>query len=237
MEERRKVDESGRRIIEEVTYSGVRKIIGNRMQDSLRQSPQAMISVKADMSGLAAYKDRLKEKGIKVTYTDLLLKATGLVLEKNPTVNSARIGNKIIRYKSVNIGVAVGTEQGLYVPVIKEVQGKKLTEISAELKEIVQKIRNGELNPEWFQGGTFTVSNLGMYNIEAATPIINQPEAAILCIGRTNKEFVVQEDDSIVIVPRAMLSMTLDHSVMDGMHGACFLSELCSVMRDPEKYF
>lgn len=237
MEEKLKVDEIGRQILEEVPYSGLRKMIGNRMISSLQQAPQAMISIKVDMSGVTAYKNALKGQGVKVTYTDLLIKVIGKALEQNPVVNSARMGTKIIRYKSVHIGVAVGTEQGLYVPVIRDVQDKSLTEVSAELKDMAQRIRQGELVPEWFQGGTFTISNLGMYDIEVATPIINQPEGAILCVGKTTREPVVQEDDSIAIVPQAMLSMTLDHSIMDGMHGSNFLLSVRSIMTEPEKYF
>ena len=230
------VDNEGRRIAKTANYSGLRKIIGTRMKASLEKAPQAMISTSMDMSGLAAVKAKLADAGHKVTYTDLLVRVIGIALQKCPEVNVAVVDGKIHQYESVNIGVAVGTAQGLYVPVIKEVQEKSLFDISAELKAIVAGLKSGNVDPTWFAGGTFTISNLGMYDIETCTPILNTPEAGILCVGSTKKKAVVTEDDQIVIRPMATFSMTLDHSAMDGVPGAVFLKTIGEILAAPEAY-
>lgn len=224
-------------ILDEVPLMGLRRIIAKRMEESLKKSPQATITTKADMSALIALKETYLGQGIKLTFSDILIKVAACALELNPTVNASNQDGKIIRYKSVNIGVAVGTDKGLYVPVIKNVQDKSLIEISKELKELIAKVNAGKITPEDFSGGTFTISNLGMFDLDVMTPIINIPEAAILCIGTTRKELVVEDDDSVKIKLMTTLSLTLDHSVMDGIPGAKFLSTFKSIMANPTEYF
>lgn len=229
-------DKAGRRIAGVKVYSGLRKIIGNRMKSSLEKSPQAMISTQMDMSELGKVKQRLADAGHKVTYTDLLIRVIGIALQKCPDVNAAVVDGKLYHYESINIGVAVGTDAGLYVPVLREVQDKTLFEISAELKEIVKNLKSGKVDPAYFEGGTFTISNLGMYDIETTTPIINAPEAAILCVGATKRRVVVGENDEIVIKPMATFSMTLDHAALDGVPGANFMKTIGEILCAPDQY-
>lgn len=226
------VDNERRRIKKTTNYSGLRKIIGNRMKASIEKAPQAMISTSMDMTNLVAVKAKLLENGYKVTYTDLLVRVVGIALQRCPEVNAAVVDGKLHQYESVNIGVAVGTEQGLYVPVIREVQDKLLADISSEIREIALNLKQGRIDPNYFSGGTFTISNLGMFDIETCTPIINSPEAAILCVGTTKKKPVVVENDEIAVRPMAPFSLTLDHSAMDGVPGAVFLKTIGEILAD-----
>lgn len=224
-------------ILDEAPLIGVRRMIAKRMEESLKKSPQATITMKADMSALADLKETYLSQGTKLTYTDLFVKVTACALELHPVLNASHQEGKIIRYKSINIGVAIGTDEALYVPVIKNVPKKTLVEVSEELKELIRKVNEGKITTEDVSGGTFTLSNLGMFGIDMATPIINIPEAAILCIGMTRKELFVEDDDSIKIKPMTTLSLTLDHAVMDGIPGAKFLATYRSIMTNPTEFF
>lgn len=230
-------DESGRAILSKRRYSGIRKIVGTNMANSLRKSPQATITIRVDMSGMKELKDSLKAEGRKVTYTDMYIKAVACALLRNPAVNSSVVDEKFIyQYANANIGVAVGTDHGLYVPVIKDVQDKSLFEVSKELRDVAANLREGNVSPEYFSGGTFTISNLGMYDIDVMTPIINIPEAAILCLGVIRKEFVIDDDDNAQIKPMMTCSLSLDHSAMDGVEGSNFLMTLRDIVKEPRGY-
>lgn len=230
-------DNYGRVILSKSHYSGLRKIIGNNMSDSLKKSPQATITMRVDTTELQRAKDNFTKADKKVTFTDFFIKLVGQALIQCPAVNASLIDEKwIVKYKNVNIGVAVGTEQGLYVPVIKDIQAKTVLEISTELKEITLNLRNGNVLPEYFIGGTFTISNLGMFDIDVMTPIINTPEAAILCFGAIRKEYVIQDDNSALVRPLMWLSLTLDHAVIDGTDGAKFLLAIRNLIMNPYEY-
>lgn len=224
-------------ILSERKVIGVRRKIGQKMAESLSKSPQATLTTEADMYALAALKESYLNRGIKVSYTDIFVKLTACALQLHPILNSSLQDGKIIQYKSINIGVAVGTDEALFVPVIKNVQDKNIEEISSELNELVRKIKDKETTPDDFMGGTFTISNIGIYKIDYSTPIINAPEAAILAIGCTRKRLIVEDDDSIKIKPVVTLSLTIDHAVMDGLPAAKFMESILSIMKDPIKYF
>lgn len=223
-------------VLEEKPISGLRKVIGERMAESLRRSPQGTMTTRADMTGLIAMKNEYAAQGHKVTFTDIFVKVVGLALEKNPVLNSSIEEGRLIFYKSVNIGVGVGTEEGLFVPVIKNVETKGVMDISRELKELSNKIKDKSISPDDMTGGTFTISNLGMFDVDIITPIINPPEAAILAIGATRREAVALEDESIGIRPITTLSLTADHAVMDGLPAVKFLGDIKEIMGDPHKY-
>ncbi|NCB52017.1 MAG: 2-oxo acid dehydrogenase subunit E2 [Clostridia bacterium] len=228
--------EDGKVILQERSLSGIRRIIAKRMEESLRKAPQATVTVKADMSALITLRKKYLYEGINLSFTDLFIKVTEAALTRNPALNASLQNGKIIQYKSINIGVAVGTEQALVVPVIKNVQDKSLLEVSRELKGLIQKIHEQKITADDFSGGTFTLSNMGMYQIDVMTPIINIPEAAILGIGRTRKELVVEQDDTIKIKPMTTLNLTLDHAVLDGLHVAKFLETYLMIMENPLGY-
>lgn len=231
------IPEDGKKILKELPLSGIRRMIANRMEESLRKSPQATITAKADMSALITLRKKYLDQGIKLTYTDLFVKVTGIALKMNPTLNSSLQNGKIVQYKSINIGVAVGTDKSLVVPVIKNVQDKGLLDVSSELKGLIKRVNEGKIQADDFTGGTFTISNMGMFKVDVMTPIINVPEAAILSIGTTRKELVVENDDTIKIKPITTLSLTLDHAVLDGLPAAKFLETILLVMENPSNYF
>lgn len=223
-------------ISETKPYSGLRKTIGERMSESLRKSPQGTMTTRADMTEIIALKSEWKAKGQSVTYTDILVKVVGLALERNPILNASNADGKILVYRSVNIGIGVGTDHGLYVPVIRNVQTKTVLEISAELKALTQKVKEDRLTADDMKGGTFTVSNLGMFDVDIVTAIINPPEAAILSIGTTRKELVVADDESTEVRSLTTLSLTADHSVMDGVPVMRFLADMKEIMKNPRQY-
>jgi len=223
-------------ILEKRPYLGLRKTIGDRMKESLANSPQGTMTTRADMTGVFELKKSLADKGQKVGVTDIMVKIVGLALEKNPILNAAIVDDEIILYKSVNLGVAMGTEKALFVPVIHNVQEKNLLQISAEVKELSQKIKENRLSPEDMTGGTFTFNNMGLLDVDIVTAIINPPEAAILTIGITRKEVVVEEDNSTSIRPLTTLSLSADHAVMDGVPVISFLSDIKEIMKNPGIY-
>lgn len=237
VEEVKEKEIKGFKTVREVKpLSGLRKVIGERMLDSLQRSPQGTMTTRADVTELKTLKDEYAAQGHKVTFTDMFVKIVGLALEKNPLLNSSIEDNKIILYKSVNIGVGVGTEDALLVPVIKNVETKSVMDISQELKNLVKKIKEKKITSEDMTGGTFTISNMGMFDVDIVTPIINPPEAAILAIGATRKEIVVLEDDSTAVRPITTLSLTADHAVMDGIPAVKFLESINEIMTNPHKY-
>ncbi|MCG8484483.1 MAG: 2-oxo acid dehydrogenase subunit E2 [Clostridia bacterium] len=230
------VSKGPKTVLEEKPLSGLRRTIGERMSQSLKRSPQGTMTTRADMTELAALKADYADGGIKISYTDMLVKIVGIALEKNPVLNSSIVDGKQVFYKSVNIGVGVGTEDGLFVPVVKNVEEKDLLQISQELKEFSLKVKEKRIQPEDMSGSTFTISNLGMFDVDIVTPIINPPEAAILAVGATRKEVVVLEDDSTAVRPLTTLSLTADHAVMDGIPAVTFLSNIKEIMRNPQEF-
>ena len=169
---------------------------------------------------------------VKVSYTDILVKIVSMALLEYPILDSSVDGNEIITRNFVNMGVAVSLTTGLLVPVVKYANVKGLREISKEIKDIGERARTNALSPDELTGGTFTISNLGMFGIESFTPIINQPEAAILGINAIIQEPVVVNGE-VVIKPMMNLSLTADHRVVDGAMAAEFLAKLKEYIEKP----
>ena len=212
--------------------SGMRKAIAKNMLASVQTSPTVTFNLGIDMSEMKRYREQLKAKEIKVSYTDLLVKFVAKALTEFPLLNCSVEDNKIIYKHYVNMGVAVALDNGLVVPNIVDADKKSLTEISAEVKELAKLAREGKLPPEKLRGGTFTITNLGMYGIESFTPIINQPEVAILGVN-TMEDKVVVRNGEMVIRPIMNLSLTADHRVVDGSVAAQFLQRVKSLMENP----
>ena len=212
--------------------SGMRKAIARNMLASVQTSPTVTFNLGIDMSEMKRYREQLKAKEIKVSYTDLLVKFVSKALTEFPLLNCSVEDNKIIYKHYVNMGVAVALDNGLVVPNITDADQKSLTEISVEVKELAKLAREGKLPPEKLRGGTFTITNLGMYGIESFTPIINQPEVAILGVN-TMEDKVVVRNGEMVIRPIMNLSLTADHRVVDGSVAAQFLQRVKSLMENP----
>jgi pyruvate dehydrogenase E2 component (dihydrolipoamide acetyltransferase) len=212
--------------------SGMRKAIAKNMLASVQTSPTVTFNLGIDMTEMKHYREQLKAKEIKVSYTDLLVKFVAKALTEFPLLNCSVQDNKIIYKHYVNMGVAVALDNGLVVPNIQDADKKSLTQISAEVKEMAKQAREGKLPPERLQGGTFTITNLGMYGIESFTPIINQPEVAILGVN-TMEDKVVVRNGEMCIRPIMNLSLTADHRVVDGSVAAEFLQRVKSLMENP----
>ena len=215
-----------------VPMNGMRKAIARNMLNSVQTSPTVTMNLSVDMTAMKAYREQLKSQEIKVSYTDLLVKFVSKALLEYPLVNCSVEDNKI-RYKHyVNMGVAVALDNGLLVPNIPDADKKSLTEISAEVKELAKQAREGGLPMDRLKGGTFTITNLGMYGVESFTPIINQPEVAILGVTTIEDRAVVRGGE-IVIRPMMTLSLTVDHRVIDGSVGASFLQRVKNLLENP----
>ena len=229
--EKKTDDAAGER--EEVKpMNGMRKAIAKNMLASVQTSPTVTFNLGIDMTEMKRYREQLKAKEIKVSYTDLLVKFVAKALTEFPLLNCSVEDNKIIYKHYVNMGVAVALDSGLLVPNIQDADKKSLTQISAEVKEMAKQAREGKLPPEKLKGGTFTITNLGMYGIESFTPIINQPEVAILGVN-TMEDKVVVRNGEMCIRPIMNLSLTADHRVVDGSVAAEFLQRVKSLMENP----
>jgi pyruvate/2-oxoglutarate dehydrogenase complex dihydrolipoamide acyltransferase (E2) component len=217
---------------EVVPMNGIRKAIAKNMLNSHMTSPTVTVKLSVDMSAMKAYREQLKAKEIKVSYTDLLVKFIAKALTEFPLLNCSVEDNKIVYKHYVNMGVAVALDNGLVVPNVPDADKKSLTEISKEIKELAKLAREGGLPMEKLRGGTFTITNLGMYGIESFTPIINQPEVAILGVTTMEDRAVVRGGE-IVIRPMMTLSLTFDHRVVDGSVAAEFLQRVKALLENP----
>lgn len=229
-------DAQDQRDIKKVALSGIRKVIAQRMVESAFTAPTVTYSSDVDMFELKNFRVQLNEKlakdNIKISFTDLIIKAVAKALQESPNINVRLKDNNIYYIPEINVGVAVAIENGLIVPVIKNAHKISIEEISKITKELAKKARNNSLRPDEITGGTFTVTNLGVNGIDMFTPIINQPESAILGIGRIIEKPVVIEK-KIEIRPMMVLSLTADHRVIDGAPAAQFLFEVKKIIEQP----
>ncbi|MBT2727445.1 2-oxo acid dehydrogenase subunit E2 [Bacillus sp. ISL-75] len=218
-------------------YIGLRKVIGERMVQSVTTVPHVTLTSEVEMTAGIELRTKLLDKILKVSghrlsYTEIFIKAAATALKTHKLVNSSLNGNTIEILSEVNIGVAVAVPNGLVVPVIRNADRKGLAALTEENKRIVKQARENKLAPENLAGGTFTISNLGMYAVDAFTPIINQPQSAILGIGRI-REKVVSENGSFAAKQFVTLSLSFDHRVIDGAPAAEFLTELKNLIENP----
>lgn len=212
--------------------NGMRKAIARNMQNSHMTSPTVTFNLGCDVTELAKLRARLKADDIKVSYTDILVKLVAVALREFPLLNCSVDGDNIIYKNYVNMGVAVALDNGLVVPNVRDADKKGLREISAEVKELANLARTGGLPMDRLSGGTFTITNLGMYGIESFSPIINQPEVAILGVN-TIVEKPVVIDGEICVRPILNLSLTADHRVVDGSVAAQFLQRVKKLIECP----
>lgn len=217
---------------EKVNMDGMRKAIARNMLNSHMTSPTVTFDISVDMTNLKAYRVQLKANDIKVSYTDILVKFVSKALTEFPALNCSVDGNSIIYKHYVNMGVAVALSNGLVVPNIPDADKKSLTEISSEVKELAELARSGKLPMERLHGGTFTITNLGMYGIESFSPIINQPEVAILGVCAM-QDMPVVVDGQITVRTMMKLCLTADHRVIDGAVAAQFMHRIKTLMENP----
>lgn len=206
--------------------TGIRSIIAKRMRLSLDQAAQAVHVIEIDMSFLLDQKNELQESGRSITITDMLIKAVALSLAENPILNSELTNEELIEYEDINISLAVAVNGGLLTPVIRNADRLSLEDISARVKDLSAKAKSNKLVNDDLVGGTFTISNLGMYGLDLFIAIINPPQAAILAIGAIKKKPVVNDQNDIVIKPMMSVSLSYDHRIVDGAPAAEFLRKL-----------
>jgi len=174
----------------------------------------------------------LAQNNIKISVTDMLVKAVALALRENKTINTSLIEDEIIHHDHINISIAVALDYGLVVPVIKDADKMSLEQIAKETNRLIELAKKGKLQKEDLSGGTFTITNLGTYGIDAFTPIINPPESAILGVGRTIEKPIVI-NSKIVVSKRTVLSLTHDHRIIDGVPAAKFLQSVVGFIEHP----
>jgi pyruvate dehydrogenase E2 component (dihydrolipoamide acetyltransferase) len=221
-------------------FVGVRQLIANRLATSAHTVAPVTLTTEADATDLVRLRGQIKadlaESDLAVpSYNDLLAKLVAIALEEHPALNASLDGDDIVQHATVNVGIAVDAERGLLVPVIRDVQSKSVHKIATESARLVAAARSGHISPDDLHGGTFTITNLGMFDVDAFTPIINLPECAILGIGRiVARPVVVDEDAETVAVRRMMaLSLTFDHRLVDGAPAARFLQRVKYLVEHP----
>lgn len=228
----------GKEIGEKIPYAGVRKVIGDRLAESKFTAPHLYFTQKVNMEDVLALRKKVNEvQEKKTSVTDFIAKAVIMTLKKYPEMNSSLVGETIERYKSINLGIAVASPTGLIVPNIKNSQDMSVVEISKASTPLFDKARAGKLAVDEYAGGTFTISNLGMFGIENFTAIINPPEVGILSISSTKDEpFVVTKEDGtkeIQIKPMMNIQLTVDHRIIDGLLAAQFVTNVKNLLENP----
>lgn len=217
----------------DVPVSQMRKVIARRLGESKFSAPHFYLTVEINMDNAVEARRAVNEiSPVKVSFNDLVIRASAAALRKHPAINASWMGDKITYHKDIHIGVAVAVEDGLLVPVIRHADMKPLSHINQEVKEMAGKARTKKLQPQEMQGNTFTISNLGMFDIEEFTAIINPPDACILAVGSIIKKPVVK-NDQIVIGNMMKVTLSCDHRVVDGATGAQFLQTLKAMLENP----
>jgi pyruvate dehydrogenase E2 component (dihydrolipoamide acetyltransferase) len=227
-----------RPIAARIQLSGMRKIIAQRLIESLGPVPHFYLTIEIDAGALMEAREELKSAGegadaAKITVNDFVLKAAVMAAVSVPRVNASFDKDSIVQYADVDLGIAVAIEDGLLTPVIRAAQGKSLREISALAKDLAHRARNKRMKPEEFQGGTFTISNLGGMGIDSFSAVINPPQGFILAVGKIAKVPVIDDCDQIVVCYRMSITMSCDHRVIDGALGAEYLRELRHLLENP----
>lgn len=219
---------------EETSLSPVRKVIGQRLQESKSFIPHFYVTQTVDAEPLVAIREQLKNQEIKVSVNDLIVKACALTLRQHPVVNSGfnSVNQSIIQFKTIDIAIAVSVDAGLMTPIVRHADYKNLGEIALEIRGLAQRAREGKLNPPEYKGGSFTISNLGMYGVTEFQAILNPPQAAILAVGGIQDVPVIRQGN---VVPGKILNLTLsvDHRVIDGAAAALFLQSLKKIIENP----
>jgi pyruvate dehydrogenase E2 component (dihydrolipoamide acetyltransferase) len=229
---------------EDRELSRMRQTIARRMTEAKQAVPHFYVTSEIDMGEALKWRQQLnvaveKEGGVKISVNDMIIKAVAKALHKYPSLNASYVNGKLRLNKRINVAMAVALDEGLITPVVSDADKKSLGTIAADARQLIEKARSGSLRPEDFQGGTFTVSNLGMYDVESFVAIINPPQAAILAIGSTKPTVVVKAGTSdnatpeFGVVQLMKVTISADHRVTDGAVAAQFLQELKRVLQNP----
>ena len=224
---------SGEESFTDIPNSQIRTIIAKRLGESKFSAPHFYLTMEINMDNAMSARSQLNEVSpVKISFNDLVVKAAALALRLHPAVNASWLGDKIRRYHHVHIGIAVAIEDGLIVPVVRFADQKSLLQIAAESKELSGKARNKKLQPDEFSGNTFTISNLGMMDIDEFTAIINPPDSCIMAVGRI-KEVVVKKANGFDVSNVMKITLSCDHRSVDGATAASFLQTFKKYLENP----
>jgi pyruvate dehydrogenase E2 component (dihydrolipoamide acetyltransferase) len=226
-------------VINRIPLKGIRKILAERMGTSVHTTARFTLFIEADATKLVQLRNRIKTQveaswGFAPTYNDLIAKIVAMGLREFPYVNARLAADAIEHLGHINIGMATDTERGLMVPVIKDADRKDLRTFGTEFRKLVDQARSGHISPDDIQGGSFTITNLGTYDILTFVPVINLPEAAILALGKISPKPVVV-GDAIAIRQMWMLALVVDHRIVDGAPAAKFLQYIKNQIENPDE--
>ena len=225
------------REFKEIPLNNMRKTVAKRLTEAKQNVPHFYLRKEIKIDQLLQVRSRLNahlaEKNNKLSINDFIIKSCALALQSVPTANAIWAEDKILQLKPSDIAVAVSVEDGLFTPVIRDADTKSLSNISKEMKELAEKARSKKLMPNEYQGGSFSISNLGMFGVDNFDAVINPPHGAILAVGRGLKKPIVNDDDSISVANLMSLTLSVDHRVIDGALGAELLASITKYLEDP----
>ena len=222
-------------VYDEIPLNNMRKVIARRLTEAKQTIPHFYLTIDCELDALLAMRAQLNGRegaDYKLSVNDFVIKAVALSMRKVPGVNAAWGGDRIFQFKDVDVSVAVAIDGGLITPIVRKADQKGLSTISNEMKDLAKRAKDGKLKPEEFQGGGFSISNLGMYGIKDFLAVINPPQACILAVGAGERRPVVKGDE-IKIATVMAVSLSTDHRVVDGALGAVFLQEFKRLVEDP----
>ena len=225
------------REFKEIPLNSMRKTVATRLTEAKQNIPHFYLRREAKIDELLQVKERLNEhlaeKNNKLSINDFIIKSCALALQSVPTANAIWAEDKIIQLKPSDIAVAVSVEDGLFTPIIRDADTKSLSNISKEMKDLAEKARSKKLMPTEYQGGSFSISNLGMFGVDNFDAVINPPHGAILAVGRGLQKPIVNEDETISVANLMSLTLSVDHRVIDGALGAKLLQSIAKYLEDP----
>ena len=228
--------DSNVKIHSEIKLTGIKKVVAGRMKASYNDAPHIHLELTVEMTNSSLLRDRLNKKADKskhITYTDIIVKTAAEVLKENRLLNATFKEDTVFIFDDINIGIAVSTDKGLVVPVIKNADKLNFAEISLASRNLIDRVRNGKQSMDDMSGGTFTITNLGMFGVESFKPILNPGQSAILAVGVIKETAAAGGSEKVVFRPMMNLSLACDHRVVDGSEGAKFLSELKGLLENP----
>jgi len=233
------VEAAGMPAYVEIPHSAMRKVIARRLSESKREAPHFYLTVECDIDALLATRKQLNERSpadgpgaYRISVNDFIIRAAALALRKVPAANASWTDQAIRLYESADVSVAVAIPDGLITPVIRGADGKGLADISREMKDLAGRAREGKLMPEEYQGGTFSISNLGMFGIKEFAAVINPPQGAILAVGAGEARPIVK-DGALAVATMMSCTLSIDHRVVDGSAGAEFMGVFKALIEDP----